>query len=296
MTEKPPKLLLPPSISYYKKEIKRLREVIRDLSPSIEALLRKRGLKIYTKEPSQDLLIPEPAYIEDYYRKLHKYSFRLFLRDVIKFQKGFTAAQVTHYATEKVTKEYISYLKNIKLVDKFPDRELFFLTRPVKSFGETLEWFFSEILKREFLMDSIWGIRFKRPAISPEGEITAGGDYDVIAKFNNSILYAEIKSSPPKQIYQKEIKAFLKRIKTLSPELSIFFMDTELRMKDKIVPMFEEELRNFFKEPPPVERIKKEIFHIANTLYIMNSKDSIIYNIEIVLSWYHKYKHRGLNL
>ena len=70
-----------------------------------------------------------------------------------------------------------------------------------------------------------------------------GGDYDLIAKVDGSILYMEIKSSPPKQIYQNEISAFFDRVADLSPEISIFFVDTELRMKDKIVLMFEEELK-----------------------------------------------------
>lgn len=269
-----------------KRELKRLRKIIRTLTPSLEALLRKRGLKIFKKEPSEDLLIPERAYLDQYYRKLHKYSFRLFLRDVIKFQRGFSINDVTRYATKEVTEDYIAYLRKIKLIGKFKDSDLFYLKKPVKSFGETLEWFFSEILRREFLMDATWGVRFKRPPAIP----SLGGDYDVIAKFNGSILYAEVKSSPPKQIYQKEIKAFLERIKTLRPELSIFFMDTELRMKDKIVPMFEEELKKFFISSPAIERIKKEVFHIGDTIFIMNSGDSITQNIETVLSWYYSKK------
>ncbi len=267
-------------INRLKQEIARLRKVISDLSPSLDALLRKRGLRIYKKEPKVDLLIPE-KFIDRYYRMLHKYSFRLFLRDVIKFQKGFTIHDVTRYASPEVTTEYVAYLKKIGLIKKTLDR--FVLVKPIKSFGETLEWFFAEILKREFLMEALWGVRFKKPEtnIFPP----PSGDFDVIAKLNGlSILYAEVKSSPPKQIYQKEIKAFLNRVESLKPELSIFFMDTELRMKDKIVPMFEEELG------PNIERIEKEIFHAHKRIFIMNSKDSIIHNIETVLSWYYKNK------
>jgi len=267
-------------IDRLRQEILRLRKVIRDLSPSLVSLLRTRGLKIYKKEPRDDLLMPE-RFIASYYRMLHKYSFRLFLRDVIKFQRGFTINDVTRYATKEVTCDYVAYLKRIGLIKE--DQNRFVLVRPVKSFGETLEWFFAEILKREFLMEALWGVRFKKPEtniIPPPS-----GDFDVIAKFNgSSILYAEVKSSPPKQIYQKEIKAFLNRIDSLNPELSIFFMDTELRMKDKIVTMFEEELG------PHVERIEKEIFHVGKRLFIMNSKDSITHNIETILSWYYRNK------
>jgi hypothetical protein len=149
---------------------------------------------------------------------------------------------------------------------------------PVKSFGETLEWFVAQIFKEEFGAEAVWGVRAKRPKI--------GGDYDLIAKVDGSILYMEIKSSPPKQIYQREISAFIDRVLDLHPEISIFFMDTELRMKDKIVPMFEEELKARHKEPPVLTRMEKELFQIRDKIFIINAKDSISSNIEKVLSWY----------
>lgn len=273
-------------IARLKEEIKRLRKVLRDISPSLEALLRKRGLRIYKKEPSEDLLLPDPHYIDQYYQRLQKYSFRLFLRDVIKYQKGFSLEDVTRYATEEVTAQYISYLEEIGLIER-SGKNRFFLKKPLRSFGETLEWFFAELLKREFFMEATWGVRFKdteKRTFQDIGEITVGGDFDVIAKFNGSVLYVEVKSSPPKQIYQEEIKAFLKRIELLNPEISIFFMDTELRMKDKIVPMFEEEIGE------GLERVEREIFHKDYHLYIMNSKESILHNIETILSWYHRHK------
>ena len=45
---------------------------------------------IYKKEAAEDVLVPAQAYLGRYYRQLHKYSFRLFLRDVIKHQDLFT--------------------------------------------------------------------------------------------------------------------------------------------------------------------------------------------------------------
>jgi hypothetical protein len=113
-----------------------------------------------------------------------------------------------------------------------------------------------------------------------------GGDYDLIAKVDGAILYMEIKSSPPKQIYQNEISAFFDRVSDLSPEISIFFVDTELRMKDKIVLMFDEELKKRHVNPPNVIRIEKELFQILDRTFIINAKDSITANIEKVLSLY----------
>jgi hypothetical protein len=121
-------------------------------------------------------------------------------------------------------------------------------------------------------------VKFKRPKV--------GGDYDIIAKIEASIIYMEIKSSPPKQICDKEIIAFWDRVEDLSPDISIFLVDTELRMKDKIVPMFEAELHRRYKYPDPVERIEKELFHINRKTFIINSKDSIEVNIGTVLKFY----------
>jgi len=108
---------------------------------------------------------------------------------------------------------------------------------------------------------------------------------------DGSIVYMEIKSSPPKQIYQSEISAFIDRTLDLSPEICIFFVDTELRMKDKIVPMFYEEYKKKAVEPPEIVRMEKELFQIRDKMFIINAKDSIAANIEKVLIWYFRRSH-----
>jgi hypothetical protein len=277
--------------------IRRLRKSLTELTPPLSALLRRRGFRIFKKEPPDDLLLPGRKYMDDYYRSLSRYSFRLFLRDVIKHQEGFTIEDVTRYSTLEVTGEYIQFLLKIRLIERAGRNGPYRLKkRPVKSFGSSLEWFLSEIFKREFEAEAIWGIKFKRTAV--------GGDYDLIAKIDSTLLYMEVKSSPPKQIYAREISAFLDRILDLRPEITVFFMDTELRMKDKIVPMFEDELRKRVPgdiasylgsqssgEPVQVKRIEKELFQTGDKIFIINAKDSIVNNIEKVLS---RYFRKGL--
>ena len=268
-------------IKLLKSEIKRLGKALSKVSPSLDILLKRRGFKVYKKEPSEDLLLPEKKYINIFYEKLKKYSFRLFLRDVIKHQNFFTIDKVARYATKEITSQYIDFLLKANLTESTA-KGYRLKKRPIKSFGETLEWFIARLIEKEFESETIWGVKFKRPKV--------GGDYDLIAKIDSSILYMEIKSSPPKQIYDKEIAAFLNRVEDLSPEVSIFFMDTELRMKDKIVPMFEAELQRHYKKSVSVERIVKELFHINKKIFIINSKDSITANIRTVLNfkWHDK--------
>jgi len=236
--------------------------------PAVNADVRGDG--------AEDLLVPSEEFVDEYYRILHKYSFRIFLRDVIKHQESFTPEQVTRYTTPDVAMDYLQYLSKVGLVEK--KAGTYGLRRHIKSFGETLEWFIAEIFKREFGAEAIWGVKFKRPNI--------GGDYDVITKFDGSLFYVEVKSSPPKQVYEREISAFLYRVSDLAPEISVFLMDTELRMKDKIVPMFEQELRKRQARSPEMVRIEKELFQTGNRIFIINSKDSIVRNIETVMNWY----------
>ena len=287
MTDKEPE----EEILSLKAEIRRLRKSLSELTPSLPVLLRRRGFTIYRKEPRDDLLIPGERFIDEYYRLLGRYSFRLFLRDIIKHQDLFTVKDVTRYATHGVTEGYVDSLLQIGLVERAGDAACRLRDRPIKSFGPTLEWFIAEVFKREFSAEATWGVKFKRPVV--------GGDYDLIAKVDGSILYMEVKSSPPKQIYAKEITAFFSRVFDLRPEIAVFFMDTELRMKDKIVPMVEEELARisfpdipgFRRESgasstPPVRRIEKELFHIEDKIFIINAKESIVSNIEKVLRWF----------
>jgi len=259
-----------------REEVRRLRESVARLTPPLEALLKMRSYHVYKRESVDLPLLPDERHIEEYCRLLRHYSFRLFLRDVIKNHEGFTTDDVTRYAARDVTEQYVAALEKMGLVQKAGER--YRLSRgPVRSFGPTLEWFVARIFEREFRTEAIWGVRFRRANV--------GGDYDVIAKFNGDIIYVEVKSSPPRQIYQNEISAFMNRVDDLSPEIAVFLMDTELRMKDKIVPMFEEELsaRGVSKR---VERMEKELFHISDRIFIINSRGGIEGNIEKVMRWH----------
>jgi hypothetical protein len=243
-------------------------------------MLKRKGFIIYKKEPCADLLVPDRKYEGAFYEKLKKYSFRLFLRDVIKHQDSFTLENVTKYATRQVSAEYLDFLLKSKIAEE-AGKYCRLRKLPVKSFGETLEWFVAELLRNDMQAEAVWGVKFRRPKV--------GGDYDILAKIDSSLLYMEIKSSPPKQIYDREITSFMNRAEDLSPDIAVFFVDTELRMKDKIVPMFEDELKSRHERPVRIDRLVKELFHINGKIFIINARDSILANIQTVLTFvYHK--------
>lgn len=271
-------------LAFLREEVKRLHRALGNCAPSLDQVLQRRGFRIYKKEPVDDLLVPAPGFIDGYIAMLHRYSFRLFLRDVIKRQDLFTLDDVTKYATGDVTREYVQYALDIGLIQK-AQQGYALAKRPIRSFGTTLEWYLAELLRRDFGAEAAWGVKFRRPAV--------GGDYDVIARFDSALLYVEVKSSPPKQVYDSEVAAFLDRVQGLAPEAAVFFMDTELRMKDKIVPLFEGELEGRKERPAPVVRMERELFRIGERIFLINAKESIQRNLERVFLRHYRALNSG---
>jgi hypothetical protein len=259
-----------------REEVKRLRKALSGAAAGLETMLRLRGFRVHSKEPAEDLLVPGPPFTDDFYRMMGRYSFRLFLRDAIKRQQGFGEKDVARYATEEVTRDYIRFLVEAGVAE--PRGNGYRLRKRIKSFGETLEWFLAEIFRREFMTEAFWGVKFRGQRV--------GGDYDLIARVDGDMLYMEIKSSPPKQIYGTEVAAFLDRVEDIRPAAAVFFVDTELRMKDKVVPMFEDELRRRPGPLPSISRMEKELFQIEDRIFIINAKDSVAGNLEKVLAWH----------
>jgi hypothetical protein len=257
---------------------------LEDPSP-VEGMLKMRGIKVFRKNPTDRLFFPPtltPFYKDQFYEMMKKYSFRLVLRDIIKHQDRFRIQDLTHYCSLRVVRRYCELLSEMGTTIK--ERGGRYRTRvfPLYSFGPTLEWFIAEMFKREFASPAIYGVSMKKTP--------SGGDYDVIASWNRRLVYVEVKSSPPKGVESSEVKTFFSRIDDLLPEVAILFNDTQLRMKDKLVVMFEEELeRKYGRESKtlyPVERLVEELFHVQHRIFIVNSKKDVVENFHICLKDY----------
>jgi len=267
------------------KEVESIKNLPKEAHYSIENMLKMRGIRIYRKNPVDRLFFPsrlQPIYKTKFYEMMKKYSFRLVLRDMIKHQDQFRIQDLTHYCTSKVAQRYCESLTEMKILLK--DGKNCYRTRvqPIYSFGPTLEWFIAEMFKREFASLAIYGVSVKKTS--------SGGDYDVVASWNRRLVYVEVKSSPPKGVELSEVSTFFSRIDDLLPEVAILFNDTQLRMKDKLVLMFEEELERRYgmesKRLYPVERLVEELFHIRHQIFIVNSKKDVIENFQICLKDY----------
>ncbi len=269
-------------VRHLSKEIETLKAVFLEDPSPVEDLLKMRGIKVFRKNPTDRLFFPPdltPFYKNQFYEVMKKYSFRLVLRDMIKHQNRFRIQDLTHYCSPGVAQGYCSLLREMGTIVKEGVGRYRTRVSPLYSFGPTLEWFIAEMFKREFASPAIYGVSMKKTP--------SGGDYDVIASWNRRLVYVEVKSSPPKGVESSEVKTFFSRIDDLLPEVTLLFNDTQLRMKDKLVVMFEEELeRKYGRESKtlyPVERLVEELFHVQHRIFIVNSKKDVAENFHICL-------------
>lgn len=248
----------------------------------VQRMLRSRSLQIFRENPTEKLFFPtdiDPPDRDRFYELMKRYSFRLILRDIIRQQDRFRLHDLTHYCSLKTAQRYGDLLLKMKMIVPEGRNRFRTVRSPIDSFGPTLEWFISEMFKREFASPAIYGVSVK--------ETPSGGDYDVMASWNRRLVYVEVKSSPPRGIELKQVTAFFSRMEDVIPDVAILFDDTQLRMKDKLVLLFEEELeRRYGKAFPPVTRLSGELFHVQNHTFIVNSRKDVVENFSICLKHY----------
>jgi hypothetical protein len=278
-------------ISRLSKELQAVKETVLQDPSSVDKNLLMRGIKVFRKNPSGRLIFPpglSPAFRTRFYEAMKRYSFRLVLRDVIKHQDGLRVQDLTRYSSAEVARRYCDLLLELGIIRRKGKNRFRTSVSPLPSFGATLEWFIAEMFQREFASPAIYGVSVK--------QTHAGGDYDVIASWNRRVAYVETKSSPPRGVELNEITAFFSRIDDLLPDVAFLFNDTQLRMKDKLVVLFEDELRRRYGEGSgiqyPVERLLGELFHVGHRIFIVNSKKDVAGNFSLCLRDYLRHGER----
>ncbi len=247
----------------------------------IEKILKARGLEYAGFMPAERILQPDPptsVNVELFYHQLHRYSFRLFLRDVVTHRSRFYPEQLARYCSERVVRKYLRLLLDLGVALPLGRKSYRLVNLNVHTFGETLEWYVAEIFRREFASPAMWGLQAKG--------LSSGGDFDVLAEVDHRLVYAETKSSPPKGIHLPNVEAFLQRVKALTPDIALFLVDTHLRMEDKINALFQQAKAGFSGEVENVERLTRGVFQAGKRLFILNSKPNVIENIRICLRHY----------
>jgi len=270
------------------KELRSIKAFSLDDPSPVERMLKMRGIDIFRKNPVDRLFFLSTltfSHRTRFYEMMKRYSFRLVLRDIIKHQDQFRVRDLIHYCSPRVAKGYCDFLEEMGAIAKKGRGKYRTEVSPIYSFGPTLEWFIAEMFKREFASPALYGVSVKKTR--------SGGDYDVISSWNQRLVYVEVKSSPPKGVELGEVTTFFSRLEDLLPDVAILFNDTQLRMKDKLVVMFEEELeRRYGKEAKTlhsVERLVEELFHIRHRIFIVNSKKDVGENFRVCLRDYLQY-------
>jgi len=213
-----------------------------------------------------------------FYEAMQHYSVRLSLREIISHRDGFTRRDLGSFSEDSERQQTIDLLTGIGIVE--PAGNSYRLVKDkVKSFGPTLEWFVARMMRDRFDSPSIWGITFRG--------IGSGGDFDVVSFFENELIYIEVKSAPPKGIETREARAFLERVNTLLPRAAFFFVDTELRMRDRVALLFHQAFLERMKDPyprrPDLKNLTGEIFHIDHRIFILNAYRDAAANFGVCL-------------
>ena len=255
-----------------------LERKIADPVLELDGALRRRGLHPFRRNPAQHLFFPPhfaPKEREKFYELFKKYSFRLFLREILIRKGRFRVSEVVRFSTPETGRKYLGSLRDLDLAEPAGNSGYQLRHAFPASLGPTLEWFVAETLRNEFACPAVHGLRCRGSRY--------GGDYDVVALVEGRLVYIEVKSSPPKNIEGDEVEAFFGRLNDLLPHLALFFVDTELRLADKIVPFFETEVlaRGFGGNGrlPSIRPIGDEIYLLPPGIYILSSKKSISRNI-----------------
>lgn len=252
-------------------------------------LIHGRGFGLSKHQLPQDILSFLPGLAHDdqshgisFYKMLHRYSVRLLLHDVLNNFPQCTLADLTHYCSPTSARKFLKEFEEFGIVSVIDDQHIRIHLEDKLNTGWILEWFISSILAIEFGCATVFNVGLVGTQ--------AGGDFDVLASWMGKLLYIESKSAPPKGIHNPEIAAFLERVQNIKPDLAIFINDTHLRVKDKIVLMFEEELIKLKGVQSltslPIRRVREQIFQLNHYIYIMNSKRTIAGNLTVVFHDY----------
>jgi hypothetical protein len=142
---------------------------------------------------------------------------------------------------------------------------------PARSFGGTLEWWLARELAERFGCEAAFGVR--------SGAAGVGGDLDVVATCEGKLVYVEAKSSPPKHLTPEEIGAFLLRVRALRPDVTLFVVDTALRLSDKVLPLVAEALARTATAPLEPRRLFRETWALTPHLFLVNAKEELIENV-----------------
>ncbi|MCS7201831.1 MAG: hypothetical protein NZ841_03550 [Dictyoglomus sp.] len=260
--------------NYFENFLEKLEEI------RLKRTLRLRGYTITESCSLNRVILPKKQDIkiwETYYQLLSHYRFRRLISDLIQVKtSGFIdlSLLLTKWTWEEIS-NYFKFLEEAGILERIGDK-FYFLYDLIDNFGETLEWFVAQILKREFSIPAFWGVKLLG--------ISGGGDFDVLGLVENYLLYIECKTSPPNNIRLRDLWEFLRRREVLGSQLTIFLIDTTLKVERNIVDNVKLLLDRRFSPYKKNEVIKEKegVYFFSPNLFILQSKGDFIVNFQHV--------------
>jgi hypothetical protein len=246
-------------------------------------MLERRGLTLVEANASDRLLLPDDRTPEEemaFYQEMKRYSSRILLRDLIQHAEGRRVQDLTRFAAVDAAQDLLERLLTLRVLEQGADgrwrlrktRAARPGDRPLHSFGDTLEWFVAQVFRNELHAPAAWGVVVRGN--------TVGGDLDVVALVEGHFFLIEVKSSPPKHVDLEVVRKFVERVASLRPHAAFFVEDTELRMADKIIPLFGDVLCERAGRPgTAVTRIEHELFLVGSGIYVVNSRVDLTANL-----------------
>ncbi|HYG70123.1 MAG TPA: hypothetical protein VD838_20780, partial [Anaeromyxobacteraceae bacterium] len=92
-------------------------------------------------------------------------------------------------------------------------------------------------------------------------------------------VYLELKSSPPKHLSTAEVRAFLRRVVALRPDVAVFAIDTALRLGDKVLPMFAAALGQRSAAFTRPRHVIRDTWALTPHLYVASAKQDLVENL-----------------
>lgn len=270
--------------NYFENFLERLEEV------RLKRTLKLRGYIVTESCSLNRVILPKRQDVkiyEKYYQLLFHYRFRRLISDLIQIKSsGFIDLDLlfTKWRWEEIS-EYFNFLENSGILERIGDK-FYFTYDNLDNFGETLEWFIAQILKKEFCIPAFWGVKLL--------DISGGGDFDILGLIENYLLYIECKTSPPNNVRLRDLWEFLRRREVLGSQLTIFLIDTTLKVERNIIDNVKMLLDKRFSINKKNEVIKEKegIYFFPPNLFILQSKGDFIVNFQHI---FRKFLERVIN-
>lgn len=269
----------------------------------LESVLRRRGhlpIKqgdtaqiLYPEDRISDILVAlgqfeyvkhfSPEFIAPYLGYFGKASFRKVARRLLRNGRELVAVADLEAIAGSSAGDYLAFLARLQMLER--EGESVRLTREINNLGPSLEHYVAQLCIRELRGAAEWGVVL-------EGLPRAGGDYDVLAWLDPSLMYVECKSGRPSDIDESSLREFLQRSEELAPELAVLLIDTSDDLSGFVDGTLNPILRQALgstREAGPIQMLEDypRVSYGYKRIYVTNSKPNILMQLRRCLQHYY---------